>query len=227
MKRCILCLQELPLFQGLDRAEFTSVCLSATKKRLAKNTFLFHQGDNAGTLFLVKTGKLKLVRVTDGGKEIILDIIGPGEVLGETALFHDQEYLFSAIALEETGLCCFNRHQFEALIQKNPGLAVKIISYLGQKLYKTLEHVAETSGTSTKEKLLRLLIRLAAEYGRKVPDGTLIELEITQQELADMVGASRVMTVQVLQQFTEAGIIERQGKHYVLKSDPCIDRFFA
>ncbi len=227
MKHCILCLQELPLFQGLDRNEFTNVCLSATKKRLAKNAYLFHQGENASALYLIKTGKLKLVRVTDGGKEIILDIIGPGEVQGETALFHNQEYLFSAMALEETGLCCFNRQQFEALIQQNPGLAVKIISYLGQKLYKTLEHVAETSGTSTKEKLLRLLVRLAGVYGREIPRGMIIELEITQQELADMVGASRVMTVQVLQQLTEEGIIERQGKHYVLKSDPCVDRFFA
>jgi len=227
VKHCILCLQELPLFQGLDRNEFTNVCLSATKKRLAKNAYLFHQGENASALYLIKTGKLKLVRVTDGGKEIILDIIGPGEVQGETALFHNQEYLFSAMALEETGLCCFNRQQFEALIQQNPGLAVKIISYLGQKLYKTLEHVAETSGTSTKEKLLRLLVRLAGVYGREIPRGMIIELEITQQELADMVGASRVMTVQVLQQLTEEGIIERQGKHYVLKSDPCVDRFFA
>jgi len=85
MKRCLLCLQELPLFQGLERSEFANVCISATKKQVAKADYLFRQGEYAEAVYLVKSGKLKLVHVTEGGRESILDIIGSGEVLGETA----------------------------------------------------------------------------------------------------------------------------------------------
>lgn len=163
MKRCLLCLQELALFQGLDRPEFANICLSAAKKKIDKGNFLFHQGEQSNTVYLIKAGKLKLLQVTAEGREVILDVIGPGEVLGETALFLEQEQIFSAVALEETGLCCFNRQQFETLIQRNPGFAVKIISYLGQKLYETRREAGEATGIPVKEKLLRLLIRLAGE----------------------------------------------------------------
>lgn len=227
MKRCLLCLQELPLFQGLDRPEFANICLSAAKKKLDKGNFLFHQGDQSNTVYLIKAGKLKLVQVTAEGREVILDVIGPGEVIGETALFLEQEQIFSAVALEETRLCCFNRQQFETLIQENPAFAVKIISYLGQKLYEIRREAGEATGIPVKEKLLRLLIRLAGEYGRKRPDGTVIELEITQQELANMVGASRVMVANVLRELKELGIIGRHGKYYQLMPDSCIEKHFS
>lgn len=136
--------------------------------------------------------------------------------------------LFSAIAIEEdTKLCCFNRQQFETLIQQNPGFAVKIISYLGQKLYQSFRQAGEVAGVSVKEKLMRVLIRLADEHGRKVSGGTLIDLKITQQELAEMVGASRVMVAQILKDLKEAEIVWRNGKHYVLRIDPCVEKNFV
>ncbi|GAV23253.1 Crp/Fnr family transcriptional regulator [Carboxydothermus pertinax] len=137
MKRCLLCLKELPIFQGLDLSEFVNVCLSTSKKRVSKESFLFCQGDPVNTVYLIKAGKFKLVQVTDEGREIIFDVIGPGEVLGETALFQnlDQEHIFSAVAMEDAMVCCFSRQQFEDLLKKNPDFAIKIIRYLGQKLY--------------------------------------------------------------------------------------------
>ncbi|MBO8169866.1 MAG: Crp/Fnr family transcriptional regulator [Thermoanaerobacteraceae bacterium] len=227
MKRCILCLQELPIFQGLDRNQFANVCFSTTKKRLDKGEFLFYQGQRANTIYLVKSGKLKLIQATEGGREIILDVIGPGEVLGETSLFHEQEQLFSAVALEETNLCCFSRQQFEKLIQQDTSLAVRIISYLSQKLYETMRQVGEVATQSVKEKILRLLFRLAGEYGREITSGTVIEVEVTQQELANMVGASRVMVAQVLKELKEVGVVDREGKYYVLKNDPCLSKHFS
>lgn len=226
MKRCLKCLNELPLFQGLDKPQFVNVCLNATKKTIAKGDYLFRQAEHADSICLIKAGKLKLVYYTEEGRENILDIVGIGEVLGETALFQEQEQPFSAIALEETRLCCFNREQFEILIRQNPAFAIKIIGHLGKKLYQSLRQAGEDAGIPVKEKLLRVFIRLAEDYGRKVSDGTLIELEITQQELANMVGASRVMVAQILKELKKAGIVLRNTKHYVLRTDPCLEKHF-
>lgn len=218
MKRYLLCLNELPLFQGIGRTEFTNACLNTPKKALSKGELLFRQGESANAIYLVKSGKLKLAQITEDGREIIADFIGPGEVLGETSLFQEQVQLFNAVALEDSILCYMSRQQFEKLIREYPDFAIKIISYLGNKLYENMRQAGESVGTSVKNKLLRLLIRLAEEYGQKTTGGTIIELVITQQDMANMVGASRVAIAQVLKEFKNLGLVNRQGKYYILNT---------
>ncbi|KLU61114.1 global nitrogen regulator [Peptococcaceae bacterium CEB3] len=221
MAKCINCLKELELFRGLEQEEFANVCLAATKKTIEKGSYLFAQGEPADTLYLVKVGKLKLVQLTEGGREIIVDILGQGEVLGETVLFQREDHLYSAQAIETTKVCSFSMAQFETMIKNNPALAVKVISHLGQKLYDFVRLAGEITGTSARERLLRLLYRLADEHGRQVEQGILIELNLTQQELADMIGVSRVKVAQVIGELKESGVIQRNGKSYFLASDPC------
>lgn len=226
MARCINCLKELELFRGLEKQEFVNVCLAATKKTIEKGSYLFNQGEPADTLYLIKAGKLKLVQLTEGGREIIVDILGSGEVLGETILFQKGDYLYGAQAIETTKVCSFSLAQFETLIRNNPAFAVKIISHLGQKLYEFVRLAGEITGVSAREKLLHILHRLADEHGRPLDSGMLIELELTQQELADMVGISRVKVAQIISELKDNGIIEREGKYYLLKSDPCLQKNF-
>ena len=222
MKRCLICLQELDLFQGLERVQFTSLCQCTIRKRLSKGHYLFHQGDLRGTIFLIKSGKLKLVQNAEDGHETILDICGPGEVLGELSLYQEQKEHSSAIAMEEACICCFSKIQFESLIKQDPSFALRIINYLGQKRYDNILNSEKESRGTVKEKLLRLFYSLAEQYGRKLPNSTMIDLIITQQELADMIGSSRVMVIQALNVLKEANIIDRKKRYYILKDDPCL-----
>lgn len=227
VQRCFLCLRELELFKGLEMKEFVDVCLAATKKTVEKGSFLFRQGDPSDTLYLIKAGKLKLVQLTESGRENIIDIVGTGEILGETVLFQRGEYLFSAQAIETTKLCSFSVSQFETVIRNNPTIAVKIIGHLGQKLYDFVRLAGEISGTSAREKLLRVLQRLASEYGQQSDSGVIIELEITQRDLANMVGVSRVKVAQIISELKKSDILQRCGKYYLLKSDPCLSKHFS
>ncbi len=221
MQRELLCLKELLLFDGLDKNDFYSICPGTINKTLLKGQYLFHQGEHDHAVYLIKSGKLKLIQNTEEGREIIINIIGPGEVLGETALFQEQELTFSAVAIEDVRLCAMNRGDLETVIQRNPEFAVKIISHLARKLNATMRQVGETSGASVKEKLLRLLLRLANEYGKTTPEMTVIELKLTQQEMGNMIGASRVKVSQVLRELKAAGILDYNGKYYILKTDFC------
>jgi len=222
MKRCIICLQELDLFQGLEREQFANLCQCTKRKRLSKGHYLFHQGETTSTIYLIKSGKLKLVQTDLDGHETILDICGPGEVLGEMSLYQEQNENSSAIAMEEVRICCFSKLQFESLIKQDPSFAMRIISYLGQKRYETMLKLSKEAGQTVKERLLQLFYRLAEQYGRKTPTSTLIDLRITQQELADMIGSSRVMVIQALKELKAANIIDREKRYFVLKDDPCI-----
>lgn len=222
MKRCIICLQELDLFQGLEKEQFSNLCKCTIKKRLAKGDYLFCQGECTSAIYLIKSGKLKLVQVAEDGRESILDVCGPGEILGELSLFQEQIEPSGAIAMEEASICCFSRQRFKELIGQDPSFALRIISYLGEKRYENLQKQREETRQTVKEKLLHLFYRFANEYGQKNPSGLLIDLKVTQQELADMIGASRVMVVHALKELEGANIIGREKRCYVLKEDPCI-----
>ncbi|MEL7564247.1 MAG: Crp/Fnr family transcriptional regulator [Dehalobacterium sp.] len=221
MKRCIICLQELDLFQGLEREQFINLCQCTTKKRLCKGDYLFFQGEMTSTIYLIKSGKLKLVQTTEDGRESILDVCGPGEILGELSLFQEQKEPSSAVAMEEANICCFGRQQFKELIRQDPSFALRIISYLGEKRYESLHKQREETRQTVKEKLLHLFYRFANDYGQKHESGLLIDLKVTQQELADMIGSSRVMVVHALKELEGANIIRREKRYYVLKKDPC------
>jgi len=221
MRRCMICLQELDLFQGLDTDAFMKLCKCTAKKKLAKGDALLCQGEITSAVYLIKAGKLKLTQITEDGREAILDICGPGEIIGELSFFHEQSSTTSAIAMEETFVCCFSRSQFEALIREDAHFALRIISYLGEKRYENLQKLGEDTRQTVKEKLLRLFYRFAGDYGKESEAGTLIDLKITQQELADMIGSSRVMVIHALQELEAANIIGRVNRQYLLKPDPC------
>ncbi|HWQ41409.1 MAG TPA: Crp/Fnr family transcriptional regulator [Desulfosporosinus sp.] len=222
MKRCLICLQELDLFQGLDKVQFTNLCQCTKRMRLSKGHYLFHQGEMTSTIYLIKSGKLKLVQNAEDGHETILDVCGPGEVLGELSLYQEQNAHSSAIAMEEVCSCCFSKTQFESLIKQDASFALRIIGYLGQKRYENILNSGKDAGGTVKERLLRLFYRLAEQYGQKTPNSTLIDLKITQQELADMIGSSRVMVIQALNELKAANIIDQEKRYYILKNDPCL-----
>jgi CRP/FNR family cyclic AMP-dependent transcriptional regulator len=224
MKQCIVCLQELEIFKGLANEQMANLCQCTRKRRLSRGDFLFRQGEVTSTVFLTKAGKLKLVQISDDGRQTILDICGPGEVLGELSLYQSQKQSSSAVAIEDACVCCFSREQFEALIKQDSSFALRIISYLGQKRYENMRTLREETRQTVKEKLLGMFYRFAGEYGITRGNGVLIDLRITQQELADMIGSSRVMVVQALKELKAAGIVDQEKKFYILKEDPCLAR---
>lgn len=140
-------------------------------------------------------------------------------------MFQQQKHFASAIALDMVKVCSISLNQFEQLIMAKPAIAMKIIANLGQKLYLTMQQLGDVTNNSVAEKLTRLLFRLAREYGEETPEGHLIALHLTQQDLANMVGASRVMVAQVLKQFKEKGFLIKQDKYYVIQ-DRCLDKHF-
>jgi len=214
-----LCLYDIPLFSGMDKTSFKSFCHASGKFTLKKGDYLFKQSDPAASIYIVKEGSLKLVRMTEEGEEIILQIVASQEVIGENALFRKEVLQpASAIALEDTKVCSMSRETFEKIIEDNPRLACQVIENLGNRLYSLWNQMAEFNIQTTKDKLLNLFVQLAKQHGKQCPEGTLIDLNLTQQELASMVGASRVMVSQVLKELTQNGSILRNKKNYIMKN---------
>ena len=217
---CAVCLKELPMFQGLETKQFDKICQSSAKLALHKGEVLFNQGDKASSLYLLKEGSIKLSQFTEEGKEVILEVMGKGDIIGETSLFQQGEFPVTAIAMEESRVCSISRKALEQLIIEEPLIAIEIIASLGRKLYDSQQQRTELSTLTVSQRIMRLFLRLAKDYGQETSEGTVVKLHLTQQDIANLVGVSRVMVVQVLKELKAEGRLIRSGKYYSLK-DRC------
>lgn len=216
-----LCLHDIPLFSELSTQSFKQICMVASKRQVKKGHLLFRQGEIASSVYVIKEGRFKLLRMSEDGEETILQILGPGEILGETALFRPNTVqLATAISLEEAKVCSIDRCTFEKVIQSQPELAWEIIRNLSNRLYTVWEQLSESNRQSTQEKVLGVIMRMAREHGESCTEGTRITIPLTQQEIASLVGASRVMVAQCIKELTVKNYICRDKRHYILK-DRC------
>lgn len=217
-KRRYLCLYDIPLFSGLSKDSFKIICHAASKQLKRKGESLFCQGDTADTIYIVKEGNFKLIRTTENGDEVILQIASPGEILGESALFRNGTHPVTAIAMEESKVCSIAQKTFEKVIKTEPDLAWQMIGNLSNRLYNSWEQMTESNTQNARGKVLNLLIRLAQEHGEPCPQGQYIKIELTQQEIASLVGVSRVMVSQVINDLIAENYLSKEKKNYVLKS---------
>jgi len=217
-KRKYLCLNDIPIFSRIDKTSFTSICHATKKRHMKKGEYLFKQGEPENGVYFIKEGSLKFVRITENGEEVIIQIVGSGEVIGETALFREGAFSpVSAIVLEEANVCSIDIKSFERIIIGNPEIALQIIKNLTARLYDTWEKITELNTLTIQEKVISFFIQLAQEQGEPCSEGTLIKIPLTQQEIASAVGASRVMVSQALQELIESNCICRKRKHYIVK----------
>ncbi|MCR4437388.1 MAG: Crp/Fnr family transcriptional regulator [Clostridiales bacterium] len=184
-----------------------------------KGEFLFCQGDTADTIYIVKEGNFKLIRTTENGDEAILQIVSPGEILGESALFRSGiTHPVTAIAMEESKVCSIDRNTFEKVIKAEPDLAWQMIENLSNRLYNTWEQLTESYTQNAREKVLNLFVRLAQEHGESCLQGQYIKIRLTQQEIASLMGVSRVIVSQVINDLIADNYLSKEKKNYILKS---------
>lgn len=218
--RC-LCMRDLPFFEKVEREVFGNVCRgAAARKYFRRGEMMFSQGDPSDAVYLIKEGSFKLVRVTEEGREVILQVAGRGEVLGEAALFREGSHPASAVALEDSRVCVVTRRRLEEIVRSTPSLAMQIIISLGSRLYETWDQVTELNAGNTRERVFSLLLRLAGDRGEPCDEGTKIKIRLTQQDIADFVGASRVMVAQALKELSEKKYLIKNDRYYIIK-DHC------
>lgn len=218
-KKRYLCLQDIPLFIGLDKNTFSIICRAACRQIIRKGDFLFHQGDVADKIYIVKEGNIKLILTTENGDETILQIVTTGEILGDSALFRGTAFRpVTAIAMEGSKVCSIDRDTFEKIVKTEPDLAWQIIKNLSNRLYNTWEQLTESNTQDAHSKALNLLLRLAHEHGEPCAQGEYIKIPLTQQEIASLVGLSRVRVSQVINKLINEDYLAKDRMYYILKS---------
>ena len=187
-------------FAGLGPEAIEAIAALCTMRRLAAGETLFLKGDSGDALFAVRRGTIRISTSTEAGKRLTLNILGPGDVFGEVALLDGQPRTADATALEASELLAVRRSDFVALLQRRPNVALRVIELLCARIRWMSERMEESALLPLPVRLARRLVGLAEDYGS--------EINVSQEELAVFVGASRESVNRQLQDWKNDGLLE-------------------
>ena len=213
-------INQVPLFSGLDEAQQASLQQKMGQTTLRRGETLFEEGDLGDRLYIVTEGKVKLGHTSNDGRESLLAVLGPGEILGELTLFDPGPRSTTATAVSPATLLHLLHSDLMEIVEANPTLAKHMLRALAQRLRRTNESLSDLVFSDVPGRLAKALLDLADRFGRPATDGVLVAHELTQEELAQLVGASRETVNKALAEFVSRGWIRLEARAVVILDLP-------
>src|SRR5579883_2575397 len=207
-------LKQVDIFSSLSDEDVHELGGIIRRRTFRSGEVIFHRDDPGQVLYIIKEGKVKICLISPDGQEISLVVFGKGECFGELALLDGLPRSADAIAMERAECYTLQRSDFHNAIMKNPTIAIQVMEVLSKRLRSTDQQVEDLIFLDVYGRVAKKLIELADSHGSRVDDGTRIEVRLTQQELASMVGASRESVNKVMGYFTDKGYISTD-KHRI------------
>lgn len=206
-------LQQVELFSGLDEAALNLIAQRVVNRSFPANTIVIHEGDEALSLYLIVSGAVKVFLSDDNGKQIVVSSQREGEYFGELALLDDAPRSASVMTTEKSTFMVLNKHDFDHLLEEQPAIALPIMRQLARRVRLLSENVKSLALLDVYGRLARTLLMLAepAEDGRLA-----VREKLTQQELANRIGASREMVARILKDLTTGGYISIDNKRITI-----------
>lgn len=196
------------LFHELLRQEMPE---GQGRKSYKKGDAIFDEGSHANGLYCILSGKVKISRMGEGGKEQIVRLAGSRDVIGYRALLAGETYRSSAIALEDTQVGFVPKKTFYDILQSNPEMSMGMMKLLSQDLEQSETKRVDIATKTVRERLAEVLLLLKETYGTK-EDDNILDINISRDELAGIVGAATEVLIRQLAKFKEEGLIETKGR---------------
>ena len=207
-------LKQVPLFAGLADEDIDELMSVAKRRTFRSGEVIFHREDPGQVLYVIKEGKVKISLISPDGQEISLVVFGKGECFGEFALLDGLPRSADAVAMEKVECYTLQRSDFHKAIMKNPKIAIQVMEVLSKRLRSTDQMVEDLIFLDVYGRVAKKLLELADTHGTKVENGIRIDVRLTQQELASMVGSSRESVNKVMGYFTDKNFISTD-KHKI------------
>ncbi len=212
-------LSEAPLFEALSDEDAQALRSKVLVVRLDRGERLFSEGDKGDRLYIILSGKIKLTKAAPDGRENLLSVHGPGEMFGELSLFDPIPRTSSATAITAAELAGLAHDDMRTFLATRPDVAMHLLQALAQRLRRINEVKADLVFTDVPGRVAKALLDLAERFGVQTPEGIQVNHDLTQEELAQLVGASRETVNKALADFAARGWIQLAAKS-VLIHDP-------
>jgi CRP-like cAMP-binding protein len=209
-------LRRTPLFATLDQDAAASLRASMNEIELARGDVLFHEGDPGDSLYVVLRGKIKLGRTSGDGRENLVAVLGPGEMFGELSLFDPGPRSAGATALVDSTLLGLSSDELTPWLATRPDVARALLRAIARRLRRTNDSMSDLVFSDVPGRVAKALLDLSARFGTPAEDGIHVAHDMTQEELAQLVGASRETVNKALADFAGRGWLRLEARAVVL-----------
>lgn len=210
---------QLPFFEELAEPDLLKINEMFHQKDFAVGEVISLTGDLAEHLYVIAEGRVKLLHHSPAGREILLDLLTPGEFFGAIAGLGGETYAETAQAMTACCILVVNREAFRQIISWHPQVAMKVIDIMADRLQAANERVQLLSTLPVEGRIAYLLLKLAKKFGEKRGIGLLLQVPLTRDDLAGMTGTTTESASRAISQFTKNGLI-RSGRGWIALTDP-------
>ncbi len=212
-------LATVPLLSGLNRQELERFGELTREKAYPRGSVILFEDDPGDSLFVVRTGRVKVVLIGEDGREVILGVLGVGEHFGELALIDDRPRSAHVIAMEDSKLLVLRRDDFRARVESSPTVAWSLLTELSRRLRRADDKIGGLVLLDVPGRIARLLLDLAEESGSAV-----IEKSLTHQTIAQMIGASRETVSRAMKEFQDSGWVAVERRRITVVDRAALER---
>ncbi len=204
----------VPFFRGLKQQELDEIEKRFTASHYQDGDEIYYQGEPAQYLRVVVEGAVKLLRYTDEGKDVVLDLLNPGSYFGSLKLLGNDAYTESAVAQSGCCILSIGLQDFRQILLEYPTVGIAILELSAEKLRSSQEQIKQLTTQSVEARIVNILLTLSEKFGEENKEGTLLQLPFSRKDLADIAGTTTESASRVMSMFQKEGIIET-GRQWV------------
>ncbi len=197
----------LPVFCAMDEAELDDVIAHARAQRVPKGSAVFRQGELAKSFFVLLHGRLKVLKVTPQGQQVLIRFINPGDIYGFTKALRRDDYPATATAVVDSVTLVWPNDIWDDFMRAHPSFAMNVMGMMGDRLDEAHTRLKELSTEEVEYRIAHTLLRLVEQSGRPTEEGVLIDFPLTQQDLAQASGTTFHSVSRVLGAWETAGLV--------------------
>ena len=206
----------IPLFADLSESDHNLLVQVAVRRSFPRHTLVIQEGDPGQSLYLLRKGRAKVYIGDEGGREVIVAILGPGDFFGELALIDDAQCSANVMTLEESEFVSIGKREFRQVLASSPGMAIHLLKVLASRLREADMQIEGLALKDVQARVLQALQTLAEPEGNE----RVIPARITHRDIAAMVGASREVVTRIFRSLEERGIVRVDGRRVALVAMP-------
>ncbi len=210
-------LKIIPLFQGMTLEELKKLEKITKERSYKKGNVIISEGEKSENVFIIKSGKVKIFKTSNDGREIILDIKGKSKIFAEVTLFDNGLNPATVVAIENCIVLSISNDDLEVIIRENPDMALNIIKVMSRRLKEAQSRVKNMAINDTYVRTAQTLLKLIDKYGVETENGVIeLTLNITREELAGLVGTSRETVSRAISQFSKEKALKIEGRRIII-----------
>jgi CRP-like cAMP-binding protein len=224
MSKCEQCIvRQFSSLKALNKEELLRMAECKTSYIIKKGESIFEEGDVTNGIYCVKDGVCKLSKLSDNGKDQIVKLVKPGELLGQRSMISDEPANLSAIALEDMEVCFIPRSEVMQFFNHNNQFSMNVMKTICEDLKDADDHMVNMAQKTVRQRLVETLIYLEETFGKN-EDGSL-HIQLSREELAGMIGTATESCIRLLSELNKSELIELSGKKIFIADKNKLKRF--